>query len=325
MKDPRDTPQLEDLHLLTVLAEARSFTRTALRLGISKASVSARVADLERRTGTPLVARTTRSVRLTEAGSRLVEDVAPALAHIAESWGRVKDDAGAPRGLVRLTAPVALGRQRLVPLLPAFLAAHPEVRLELDLSDRLVRLSQEGFDLAVRHVSAPPDNHVAWPLCDSRSHLVASADYLRRHGVPQQPADLAGHNCLPYLRDGASQTWSFQKKGTRAAAGRVGVAVSGNFRANNSEVLREAVMAGAGIGLLPDFSAQEALAQGRLQTVLPGWTPVGFFGDRIWAIRPWAPHVPRAVQLLVAHLRQGMGSATLDQLAADNPAKSRRR
>lgn len=325
MNDPRDHPQLEDLHLLTVLAEARSFTRTAMHLGISKASVSARVADLERRTGTPLVARTTRSMRLTEAGSRLVQEVAPALAHIVDSWSRVKDDAGAPRGLVRLTAPVALGRQRLVPLLPAFLTAYPEVRLELDLSDRLVRLSQEGFDLAVRHVSAPPDNHVAWPLCASRSHLVASQTYLQRHGMPLQPADLVSHNCLPYLRDGVSQTWSFQKKGTRSAAGRVGVSVSGNFRANNSEVLREAVLAGVGIGLLPDFSAHEAMADGRLQSVLPEWNPVGFFGDRLWALRPWTPRVPRAVQLLVEHLRHGMAVPTGAQAGSVSPVKPRRR
>ena len=303
-----DTPSLEDLHLLTLLGQTRSFTQAAVRARVSKASVSLRIHALERQVGMPLVSRTTRAVRLTEAGARLVEDISPALAHIEQSWLRVRDQVGSPRGLVRVTAPVALGRQRLAPLIPAFIARYPEVRLELDLSDRLLKLAHEGFDLAVRHTQTPPDNHVAWPLCSSQSWLLASPDYLARQGMPRQPTDLAHHNCLLYLRDGAAQTWSFDKPGARGAARHVTVAVQGSFKANNSEVLREAVLAGAGIGLLPDFSAEEAMAAGRLVAVLPAWRPVGFFGDHIYAIRPFSPQVPMAVRVLVEHLRAGMGS-----------------
>jgi DNA-binding transcriptional LysR family regulator len=300
------TPVFSDLHLLTVLAQTRSYTQAARRLGISKASVSMRIAELERVAGVPLVRRTTRSVGLTEAGQQLVDDTHAAFTRIEQSFASIKDLAGTPRGLVRVTAPLALGRQHIAPTLPAFLRAHPEIRLELDLTDRLVNLAQEGFDLAVRHAHAPPDTHVAWVLCPSRSLLVASSDYLRRHGTPSHPSELASHQCLLYLRGAAGQSWSFEREGGRKAAEKVIVAVNGPLRANNSEVLREAVLGGLGIGLLPDFSAAAHLGPRQLQRVLPQWQPRGFFGERLYAIRPWAPQVPRAVQCFVDHLRQVM-------------------
>lgn len=298
-------PAFSDLHVLTILAQTRSYTQAARRLGLSKATVSLRIAELERAAGVPLVRRTTRSVSLTPAGQQLVDDIQGAFDRIEHSFSGVRDLAGSPRGLVRITAPVALGRQHVAPTLPAFLRQYPEIRLELDLSDRFVNLAQEGFDLAIRHTQAPPETHVAWELCGTRSMLVASREYLRRHGTPQQPADLSSHACLLYLRDDAGQSWSFERESRRRPE-RLAVTVSGPLKANNSEVLRDAVLAGLGVGLLPDFSACELLASGRLVPVLPQWRPLGFFGDRIYAVRPWSPRVPRAVQCLVDHLREAM-------------------
>jgi DNA-binding transcriptional LysR family regulator len=295
-------PAFADLHLLTVLAETRSYTQAARRLGISKASVSGRIAELERAAGVPLVRRTTRSVGLTQAGQQLADETRASFERITQSFAGIRDLAGSPRGVVRVTAPVALGRQHVAPTLPAFLQQYPEVRLELDLSDRFANLAQEGFDLAIRHTQAPPETHVAWQLCPSRSLLVASSDYLRRHGAPTHPSELAQHPCLCYLRDAAGQSWSFER-GTGRKAERVVVAVDGPLRANNSEVLREAVLGGVGIGLLPDFSAASHLGPRQLVPVLPAWRPLGFFGDGIYAIRPWAPQVPRAVEVFVQHLR----------------------
>ena len=298
-------PAFSELHLLTVLAQTRSYTQAARRLGISKASVSMRIAELERAAGVPLVRRTTRSVGLTQAGQQLVDDTQGAFTRIEQSFASIKDLAGTPRGLVRVSAPVALGRQHISPTLAAFLRSYPEIRLELDLSDRLVNLSQEGFDLAIRHAPAPPDTHVAWVLCPSRSLLVASSDYLRRHGTPSHPAELATHQCLLYLRATAGQSWAFEREGgRRAASERVVIAVNGPLRANNSEVLREAVLGGVGIGMLPDFSAASYLGPRQLVRVLPQWQARGFFGEKLYAIRPWAPQVPRAVQCLVDHLRK---------------------
>jgi DNA-binding transcriptional LysR family regulator len=297
-------PVLSDLHLLTVLAQTRSYTQAARRLGVSKGSVSMRIAELERAAGVPLVRRTTRSVGLTEAGQQLVDDTQGAFTRIEQSFASIKDLAGTPRGLVRVTAPLALGRQHVAPTLAAFFRRYPEIRLELDLTDRLVNLAQEGFDLAIRHAQAPPDTHVAWVLCPSRSLLVATSDYLRRRGTPSHPADLASHQCLLYLRGAAGQSWAFERDGGRKAAEKVIVPVNGPLRANNSEVLREAVLGGVGIGMLPDFSAAGHLGPRQLLRVLPQWQPRGFFGERLYAIRPWAPQVPRAVQCFVDHLRQ---------------------
>jgi DNA-binding transcriptional LysR family regulator len=300
-------PAFGDLHLLTVLAQTRSYTAAARRLGISKASASGRIAELERGAGVPLVRRTTRSVMLTPAGEQLVEETRGAFERIEQSFAGIRDLAGEPRGQVRVTAPVALGRQYISPTLPAFLRQYPEIRLELDLNDRFANLAQEGFDLAIRHTQSPPETHVAWPLCASRSLLVASADYLKRHGTPAHPNELAAHACLLYLRDAAGQSWTFEREAGRKSERSV-VTVGGPLKANNSEVLRDAVLGGLGIALLPDFSAQGHLGPRQLVQVLPQWKPLGFFGDRIYALRPWSPQVPRAVQCVVDHLRQALAA-----------------
>ncbi len=306
------SPLLSDLHLLTVLAATRSFTEAARRLGLSKASASMRISELERQAGMALVRRTTRSVSLTEAGQQLVGDLQPAFERIHDSYTAVRDLVGAPRGLVRVTAPVALGRQHLARPVAAFLARYPEIRIDLELTDRFVNLAQEGFDLAIRHTSNPPETHVAWLLCETRSLLVASPEYLARRGTPRHPADLAQHEGLLYLGGARGQSqWTFARRPQgrrRSTEEKVGVTIAPRLRVNNSEVLREAVLAGLGIGLLPDFSLP-ADGQARLVPVLPDWQVQGFFSDRIYALRPWSPQVPAAVQALVAFLREALAGS----------------
>lgn len=294
------------LHWLSVLAQQGSYTAAAARLGVSKAAMSQRIAELERAARVPLVQRTTRSVRLTEAGQKLVDDTRSAFEHIEHSFAQVRDLAEQPSGLIRLTAPVALARQQLVPLLAEFLRQHPEVRIELDLSDRLSSLATEGFDLAIRHTERAPDTHVAWALCTTQSVLVATRSYLRRRGEPHTPLELQNHNCLHYPRSHESPAWTFERLGRSRPGERITVPVSGNFAANNSEALREAALSGAGIALMPDFSAQTAVQQGKLVRVLPEWKAVGAFAETIYAIRPYTPHVPRAVAALVEALRRGL-------------------
>jgi DNA-binding transcriptional LysR family regulator len=298
------------LHWLSVLAQQGSFTGAAERLGVSKAAMSQRIAELERAARVTLVQRTTRSVRLTEAGQRLVDDTRASFAQIAQSFAQVQDLADQPSGLLRVTAPVALARQQLVPLFADFLKNYPDVRLELDLSDRLTTLATEGFDLAIRHTARPPDTHVAWTLCSTHSVLVASKTYLRRAGTPQTPADLQDHNCLHYLRAQDTPTWTLarvkSKAKDKANDERITVPVTGQLAANNSEALREAALTGLGIALLPDFSAQAALQQGKLVQVLPDWQPVGAFAEQLYAIRPYSPHVPRAVTAFVDYLRKAL-------------------
>ena len=288
------------LHALAVLGQQGSFTAAAARLGISKAAMSQRIAELEREAGVPLVQRTTRSVRLTEAGDRLAHGTRGAFDQIRESFAGVRELAAEPQGLLRVTAPVAFARQQLVPRLGEFLKAHPQVRLELDMSDRLRSLALEGFDLALRHTSVPPETHVAWALAPTRTVLVASRAYLRRRGTPLVPADLGGHDCLSYPRGQDTSAWAFVRDGDGE---RVTVPIGGPFAANNSEVLRDAAASGIGIALLPDFSAQSALQGGRLVELLPGWRNVDAFGERLYAVRGYSLQVPRAVRVFVEFLK----------------------
>ena len=306
METEKVTALWSHLHWLGVLAQQGSYTAAAARLGVSKAAVSHRMAELERAAGVPLVQRTTRSVRLTEAGQRLVDETRVSFEQIAQTFEQVRDLAGQPSGLLRVTAPVALARQQLMPLLTDFLRLHSQVRIELDMADRLRSLATEGFDLAIRHTERAPDTHVAWTLCDTASVLVAAKAYLRRAGTPQLPADLQLHNCLHYPRSQDTPVWSFTSASGRRAQETVNVPVRGSLSANNSEALREAALAGAGIALLPDFSAQDGLRKGQLVQVLPDWRVDGGFGRHIFAIRPYTPQVPRAVSALVAHLRAGL-------------------
>lgn len=310
MSDQKISELWHHLHWLSVLAQQGSYTAAATRLGVSKAAMSQRIAELERAARVPLVQRTTRSVRLTEAGQRLVDDTRASFQQIEHSFAQVRDLAGVPSGLLRVTAPVAFARQQLAPRLADFLREYPDVRLQLDMSDRLSSLATEGFDLAIRHTARPPDTHVAWTLCSTHSVLVASKTYLRRAGTPQTPTDLQDHNCLHYLRAQDTPTWTLArvkpKVKDKANDERITVPVTGQLAANNSEALREAALTGLGIALLPDFSAQAALQQGKLVQVLPDWQPVGAFAEQLYAIRPYSPHVPRAVTAFVDYLRKAL-------------------
>jgi DNA-binding transcriptional LysR family regulator len=298
-------PQWSSIYTLIVLGHCGSYTAAATRLGVTKSAVSQRIAELERAAGVALVQRTTRSVRLTEAGARLVESSQGAFEGIARNFLEVQDSVGELRGLIRVTAAVALGRQQIVPRLPAFLKAYPGIRVELELSDQVVSLAQDGFDLAIRHADQAPDTHVAWALCEVRTVLVASQAYLDARGHPEVPNDLARHDCLHYFRRGETASWHFASR-LRKRAPRQDVVPHGPFAANNSEALREAALAGLGIALLPDFSAQTELDSGRLVPVLPDWEAVGVFGQKLYAIRPYSPYLPRTVRVFVDYLRDSL-------------------
>lgn len=300
MKEMKTDALWDHLHWLTVLAEQGSFTRAAERLDVSKAAMSQKIKELEEMAGVLLVQRTTRSVRLTSAGEKLVEELREPFARIEQSFFSVRDTAGPVRGLVRMTAPVAFARQQLVPIIGEFLRDYPQVRLQLDVTDRIVSLSSEGFDLAIRHSDTLPETHVALPLCDTRTLLVASPVYLSLQGVPQTPQDLEQHNCLYYPRGIESPRWRFE---TIPDSELVQVRIQGSFATNNSESIRDAALQGLGIAMLPDFSAREALAAGTLRQVLPEWQPVEAFAARLWIVRPWAAQVPRAVTTFTQWLR----------------------
>ncbi len=299
------------LHWLVMLAQQGSFTAAANRLGVSKAAVSQRIAELERAAGVALVQRTTRSVRLTEAGQRLVDETGDSFKAIEQSFLTVKESTGTPQGLIKVTAPVAFARQQLVSRLAEFLRLHPLVRIELDLSDRINSLALTGFDLAIRHTDQVPDTSVAWPLCSTQAVLVASPSYLKNRGEPTTPDDLRGHACLNYPRAGERSEWTFLAPPLASqghAEGAQVIPVSGAFGANNSEALREAALADLGIAMLPDFSAETALKAGTLKRVLSAWTCQGPFASSIYAVRPYALRTPLAVNALVQFLKASLAA-----------------
>jgi DNA-binding transcriptional LysR family regulator len=303
-----DTHDIENLwiHLrwLTVLAEQGSYTAAAARLNVSKATMSQRIAELERAAGVPLVKRTTRSIEFTEAGLRLVESTRSQYEQIATGFSTVREMAGVARGLIRVTAPVSLARQQLIPNLSTFLRANPEIKVQLDMSDRLASISTEGYDLAIRHSEHAPETHVAWKLCDTHSVIVATRAYLERRGRPLHPSELEAHDCLFYPRATGRGVWTFEPKHEpKAAQEKIVVTVDGCLSANNSEALRDAALDDLGIALLPDFTAQRAVRDGQLEVILDGWRPVGAFANQLHVIRPYAPHVSRAVSLFIAYLR----------------------
>ncbi|WP_372662834.1 substrate binding domain-containing protein, partial [Hydrogenophaga sp.] len=160
----------------------------------------------------------------------------------------------------------------------------------------------------IRHTANPPDTHVAWTLCATRSVLVASRAYLRRQGAPEVPSDLARHNCLHYPRTQDAPAWMLEPLSRKQGGERATVQVSGSLTANNSEALRDAALGGMGIALLPDFTAQSSLQSGKLMQVLPDWKPVGAFAEQIYAIRPYSAHVPRAVTAFVGYVRQAFAA-----------------
>ncbi len=255
-----------DLNQMLVFAgvvREGSFTAAARSLDQPKSTVSKRVAELEARLGVRLLHRSTRRVRLTEEGAAYYERCRRVV-HEAEDADRaVRDHDGAPRGLVRMTAPAATAGF-LAPIAERFLRAHPGVSLELQLLDRQVDLIQEGFDLAIRAGPMRDSSLVARRLGASERCLVASPAYLAAHGTPRHPRDLRTHECI--RNEAGAVAWRFER-GRRKLA----VPVAGRYVVSSSQLAREGALVGLGIASVPRFTATADLAAGRLVAVLPDW------------------------------------------------------
>lgn len=296
---------MADLALFVHVVDQRGFTAAARRLGLSKSAVSKRLDALEKRLGLRLLQRSTRAMSLTEAGQQLYARAAQAVALIDEARQLAGGLGDAPRGRLRVTASVTFGKLCLAPLLPEFLARYPEIRVELALLDRFVDLVDEGYDLALRLTRQPPPLVVARPLLPIGYRLCASPDYLRGRRI-EHPDDLAGLNGLAYHgRDGDDAPWQF-RRGDESC----GVRVGGNCRVNNSEVVRDLLLAGVGVGLVWDYAVAREIAAGRLVALLPEWTPQGPFGQTAYAL--WLPQaqLPRKIRVFVDFLAERLRAPT---------------
>ena len=287
------------------VADASSVSRAAGELGVGKSLVSKRVAQLEERVGATLFSRSTRKVALTPAGEAYVEFARRALAEMNGGEERLRALRSELTGRIRLTATVAWGQRVLAKVLPEFLRLHPAIEIDLQLADRLLDVAFERIDIALRWSAAPASHGLSsTPLAVVDWALVAAPAYLATSGTPQAPAELAQHACLCYWREASDDQWLL------AAAGQVvPVRVRSRYHADNPEAVAEAAVAGVGIAMLPDFLSRDALADGRLLRVLPGWAPQTKFGTLISAVAtPERMRLPRN-QVLLGFLRQQLGSA----------------
>lgn len=294
--------RLSGMAVFVRVVEEESFSAAARLLGLSKSSVSKQVAALEDRLGARLLNRTTRRLALTDAGTAFFERAVRILADAEEAEAAVSRLSTAPRGVLRVNAPVSFGVQHLGPLLPAFMDANPELSVDLGLNDRFVDLVEEGFDVAVRIGRLPDSSLIARRLAPVRRLLVASPDYVAAHGAPQRPEDLRDHACLLYSYLLRGDTWPLTGPDGRT----VEVLVTGRLRANNGDVLRSALLGGMGVAYTPSFLVGADLAEGRLVRVLPQWEDTT---AAVYAVHPHARLLAPKVRAFVDFLADRFAGA----------------
>lgn len=259
-------PDLEGMALFVRVAEAGSLSAAGRALGLPKATVSRRIARLERRLGTQLLRRSTRALSLTGAGQALLGRAAPLVADAAAAEREILAGSGTPAGLLRVTAPVAFGQAVLLPRLADFLGRHGAVRLDLELTERRANLVAEGFDLAVRMGELEDTELVARRIGTIQRRLVAAPGYAARNRLPAHPEELRGHDCLVVAPD--LRHWALRPT---PDGPEVVVPVAWRAAVRDMAALHGATLLGLGIALIPCFLADRELAAGRLLTVLPGW------------------------------------------------------
>jgi DNA-binding transcriptional LysR family regulator len=296
---------MDRLQAMTVFAkvvEQGSFARAAERLSISASACSRQVAELEAHLGSRLLNRTTRRLSLTESGQGFYERCVQLLADLQDAELAAGESAARPRGTIRLTTSINFGVRHVSPAIGAFLVKYPEVKFDVSLSDRIVALVEEGYDLAIRIGSAGGETVVARKLGEARMVACASPAYLKAHVAPKTPEDLARHACLTYEYMPVRNVWPFRGKDGREHA----VRVAGPLHSNNGDLLAAAAVAGVGIVYEPEFILAPDLKAGRLVPILASYTaPLG----PIYAVYPSRRYLSAKVRAFVDFLAQRFANA----------------
>ncbi len=297
-----DMDKLKQIESFVAVSTKGSLTAAARAEGVAPAVIGRRIDALEERLGVKLLVRTTRRLTLTHEGSAFLEDCQRLLADLANAEASVSEGGVKASGHLRITAPAGFGRRHVAPLVPEFVARHPEVSLSLNLSDRVVDIVNEGVDCAVRVGDLPDSSLISVRLADNRRLCVAAPAYLQRAGTPATPGELMRHACLT-LSSEASQSrgWAFVVDGVLTH-----VRPPGRLDCSDGQVLHEWCLQGLGIAWRSTWEVQADVAAGRLQVLLQDFAapPNG-----IYAVFPSARHLPLRVRLWIDHLKQRYGEA----------------
>jgi len=283
---------LTDVAVFVQVVDSGSFTTAAERLKLSKSVVSKYVTRLENRLGARLLNRTTRRISLTEVGRAFYTRSQQGLQVLEEANAEVLRLQGAPRGALRINTPMSFGILHIAPALADFLALYPELSVDMNLDDRKVDLIEEGFDLAVRISDLPDSSLVARRLASCRHVVCAAPEYLQRHGIPQTPNDLREHNTLTYQYHESQNEWRFLSPEGKY----ISAPVSGSIQMNNSLALREVLLQGIGISLIPTFIVGSDIRAGRLQPLLSHYQTLEF---SIYIIYPQRRHLSPKVRAFI--------------------------
>lgn len=295
---------LADIGIFACVVEARTFAGAARRLSMSKSKVSKHVARLEKAMGVQLIVRTTRSVGVTEVGQAFYECCTDVLAAAERAELCVTHMQSAPRGILKLAAPVSFGTVFVAPALPQLLADCPELSVEMTLTNRVVNVVEEGFDVALVTDHDLPPGLAARPIAPLRRGLFAAPAYVAMRGTPVVPADLRHHNCLPLMNSPTERRWSF-----RGPDGTVTVPVRGNLLVNNVEAIRVAALAGGGIAVLPRYVVESDIARGELVALLDDHEPLGTHVNAVFPpARHVSPKIRAFVDFIVARFVDGPGT-----------------
>jgi DNA-binding transcriptional LysR family regulator len=280
---------LDDLRVYVRVVDRGGFSLAARELGVPTSTVSRTVARLEAATGARLLHRTPRSVRATSEGRALYASVHAAVGTLEQAVQALEPASRQPKGLLRVTAPIEIGCTFLADVAVAFAERHPLVQLELTLTNRAVRLVDEGIDLAVRAAARLGDSSlVARKLGDIEHALFASPRYVERHGAPSAPRDLHDHGCIVFRGRDLTKTWTLHD----GRGGATDVAVRGRMGGDDFGYVRAAALAGGGVALMPRLVCAKDVAAGHLVRVMPGWAAKG---AGLYLLVPSAAHVPARV------------------------------
>jgi DNA-binding transcriptional LysR family regulator len=290
--------RLSQMEAFVAVIEAGSFVGAAERLELSTAAVSRQVRALEDRLDTRLLNRTTRRLSLTEEGERFIEHARSLLRDLSEAETEIKAGSIEASGRLRINVPVSYGLLRLSGLWPEFMQRHPRVALDVTLSDRLVDLVDEGYDLAIRIGQLQSSSLVSRKLGDTRLRLCAAPGYLEQHDRPEHPTELSSHTTLSYSLFSTGTRWRFE-----GPEDTVEVRVTPRMHSNSGDTCVSAAIAGLGVVLQPDFLVEQALSSGQLVELMPGWQAPAL---GIHAVYPARRNLPRKTRAMLEFLTESL-------------------